>query len=132
MASGEAAEFESDVDFQNILLMRSIDEEAKDPHAKPPELDSYVSLLNSFSSQNDNASVSLGNYSLSSTQLNFWRNHGFLKIKGLLQFEGFAVEDVSRWVDEISLWPGSAKDKWLLHYETSSVDILAFFLFCVC
>jgi hypothetical protein len=86
-------------------------------------------LLNSFSSQNDNASIGLGNYSLSSAQLSFWRNHGFLKIKGLLQFEGFAVESVSRWVDEISLWPGSAKDKWLLHYETSLVDILALFKF---
>ena len=58
MTSGEAAEFEIDVDFQNILLMRSIDEEAKNPHAKPPELDSYVSLLNSFISQNDSARVS--------------------------------------------------------------------------
>jgi hypothetical protein len=124
MQEEEATAFEQDPDFDKILLLRYLDEAAKDPKMSPPDLLSYASLLDSLA----NPAVATGTtiYHLSSSQLAFWEENSYLVIRGLLKPElkglfsdGHTVTDIAQWVEDISRWPKTS-NKWLIHYELAS------------
>jgi 2-aminoethylphosphonate dioxygenase len=112
MTPEQAAAFELDPDFDAIVLMRKVDELAKDPDAEVPPLEAWFPLIDKFST-----GYTGGNsYVLSCQQIKHYKECGFLVVPNLLQFEGISTNDISGWVTEISSWE-KAEKKWLLHWE---------------
>jgi len=88
MTVEEAGEFEKDVDFSVIISMRKWDEEAKVPNKVVPGVESYAQLIDKFSSCDMDMDMNMNCYLLSSEQLKFYSEFGFLKIPNLLMFLG--------------------------------------------
>ncbi|KAL0480953.1 hypothetical protein AKO1_013613 [Acrasis kona] len=118
MSVEESSSFESDSDFQNILLMRECDEAAKIPSSEltftVPPLEHYRSMMASVV----DASQYKGSYVLSDFQKDFFNKNSFVKIENLLSFENIAPSDVSTWTQEVSNLE-KQEGKWLQHWEKS-------------
>lgn len=83
MTEEEGKAFEQDPDFEKILLLRNIDELAKDPAAVPPSFESYKDLIDEHSQA---ASIPRNGleYLITSSQRKFWKDNSYLVVKGLL------------------------------------------------
>jgi hypothetical protein len=136
MSADEAAAFEADPDFRQMLVMRTFDESAKDPVSSASSLESYAALLDDLSRKSPlaynpqhepssttpkvpepvEASTYSKAYTLSQCQLDFWQENGYLKVTNLLSYENVTPTEIDKWVDEIAAWP-KTEGKWLLHWE---------------
>jgi len=112
MTPEQAAAFENDPDFEAIILMRKVDELAKDPDAHVPSLEEWFPLIDKYSSGYTGGE----SYTLSCQQQKHYQENGFLIVPNLLQYLGTTTSAVSGWVDEVSSWE-KAEKKWLLHWE---------------
>ena len=118
MSKEEAEAFEKSSDFQKFIKMRAIDEDAKVIDKDAPSIDSYAAFLDGLACP----PASLGSgYTLSASQIEFWKKNGYLKVSNLLSNEKVSVSDIRKWVEEISAWPKS-EGKWLQHWELSKTD----------
>lgn len=118
MTSEQAEAFEHDPDFEAIIAMRRVDELAKDPDAQVPSLEAWFPLIDKYST----AGYSGGEgYMLSSQQVKFYEENGFLVVPNLLTYLGqsSSIHEIISWVTEISQWEKVDK-KWLLHWEKRS------------
>lgn len=117
MTKDEADAFEKSPDFEKFIKMRAIDEDAKVVDKDAPPIESYAAFLDSLACP----SASLLGYTLSASQIDFWKKYGYLKVSNLLSNERVSVADIRKWVEEISSWP-KAEGKWLQHWELSTAD----------
>jgi predicted HD phosphohydrolase len=114
----EAAAFENDPDFKNILLMRECDEAGKVPGSQitVPDFASYREVIKTMV---DASGVVPSGYPLSEFQIASFKQNSFLKLDNLLNFDKVSASDVSNWCEEIAKWP-KAENKWLLHWELNN------------
>lgn len=117
MTKEEADAFIKSPDFEKFIKMRAIDEDAKVIDKEAPSIELYASFLDSLACPPH----TLSGYALSTPQIDFWKKNGYLKVSNLLSNESVSVEDIRKWVEEISAWPKS-EDKWLQHWELSKTD----------
>lgn len=111
MSVEEVTAYESDPDYRTYILMRSWDEQAKVPGLPVPPLESYFHLLDSH------ATYTSPTYMLSSSQLQFWETHHYLKLTNFASYHDISPTLLSDWTNEIAHWSPSHDGKWLLHWE---------------
>lgn len=115
LSDEEALAFENDFDFESIKLLRRIDEEAKDPNAIVPSLQSYAELLDLHSTFKAPI-ANYPSYHVTPNQLDFWEENSYLIVKNLSSYVNIKENGISDWVDDISQWP-KTENKWLMHHE---------------
>lgn len=120
MNAEEAAAFQADPDFANILLMRECDEAGKVPASQIAVADfaSYRDLIRNMVNA---GAVKVTGYPLSAFQIEFFKQNSYLKLNNLLNFDAVLPADVSTWVEEIAAWP-KAENKWLQHWELNGAN----------
>ena len=109
MNDAEAAAFEADPLFAMILKMRQWDEAAKVADLIAPSPQSYGELFRAH----------LGRQStpLPNAQLEFWRTHGYLKIKNYLDASECAA--LVAWVEDLRARP-EMPGKWMKYFERAA------------
>uniref|UniRef100_A0A7S0IQ31 HD domain-containing protein n=1 Tax=Calcidiscus leptoporus TaxID=127549 RepID=A0A7S0IQ31_9EUKA len=91
MSAMEVAAADADPHFPLALRMRQYDEAGKDPHARPLQLEDFEASISAVlrkTLRNDEAGHTYAHsYVLSSEQLRYWEEHGFLIVRGALSNE---------------------------------------------
>ena len=109
MTADEAAAFEADAAFTQILQLRAWDEAAKVPGIGGAPLSYYRTLIaNQLHKKRANEKP------LEAPQLESWRKHGYLKLAGFL--DAAACSDLRGWVDDFQQRDETA-GKWMKYFE---------------
>lgn len=109
MTADEAAAFEADAAFAQILQLRAWDEAAKVPGRDGAPLAHYRTLIaNQLREKRANEKP------LETRQIESWRKHGYLKLAGYL--DAAARSDLRAWVDDFQQRSETA-GKWMKYFE---------------
>jgi 2-aminoethylphosphonate dioxygenase len=109
MTATEAAAFEADASFALVLKLRAWDEAAKVVDGAVAPLAHYHDLIATHLRRQRAPTASL-----QPEQLQFWREHGYLKISGFLNTTAQAA--LSEWVDDFRQRPECA-GRWMKYFE---------------
>lgn len=110
MPAAEAAAFESDAAFAQILQLRAWDEAAKVPGRDGAPLADYRTLIAEQLREH-----AITRAALDAEQLACWHTHGYLKIAGFFSTaQRSALRD---WVDDFQHRPETA-GKWMKYFES--------------
>ena len=133
MSAEEVAAAEADPRWPMVLRMRTYDEAGKDPNAAFTSPRDFLPMLRTALRQSVSSKLArqstaayplsehADTYVLSSEQLRFWDEHGYLIIRGCLppRFDGGML---SKMADEAAALPSAPCYPWLVHHERSRLD----------
>ena len=138
MTQEEVASADADPRWPLVLRMRTYDEAGKDPDGKscPSQFVPMLraALRKSIAGQLVEAeaeaeaeaaaekrvyplSLHASSYVLSSEQMRFWDEHGYLIVRGALPLDRFGPDQLSSMCDEASMLPSGRGYPWLVHHE---------------
>lgn len=131
MTAEEADAFERDQEFKIILLLRKVDETAKVAEMDASLLKSFKdlipdmleSIVNPPVPSPSNSPLGLNtfiHYSLSPAQKLAYQQTSYLKVDNVLAYSGVSIEEITSWIEEISMWP-KVEQKYIQHYELNPV-----------
>jgi predicted HD phosphohydrolase/ectoine hydroxylase-related dioxygenase (phytanoyl-CoA dioxygenase family) len=142
MTAEECEKFPHNPLFSSIIALRKMDELAKVENnfglENLPLLKDYFPLIERNlqlrkEQDNNNGSVNQqpslprdislakNGYILSDVQIQQFRENSYLKLTNFLPHNAMSVADIRAWVDEMLTWPAKVEDKWLMHYELSTM-----------
>ena len=137
MTQEEVASADADPRWPLVLRMRTYDEAGKDPDGKscPSQFVPMLraALRKSIAGQVQSEaeaeaeaaaekrvyplSLHASSYVLSSEQMRFWDEHGYLIVRGALPLDRFGPDQLSSMCDEASMLPSGRGYPWLVHHE---------------